>query len=511
MFVILFEAGYRILKLTQHNKMKKIFFQFVLLVLFFATINAQESNYQSYIEASGGYISPNHVPFWLRSNQFGSIPLDNASMSFIGAVKKDYNIKSKKKIDWGGSFEGRANIGNKSNFQLIEVYGKLKISIFEIKAGRSKEIIGLCDSSLSAGAFAVSGNALGIPKIQISIPEFYSIPIFGKLFAFKGNYAHGWIGSYIPERNEGIRDTLKTFLHQLSFYGQLGKPDWRWKLIGGINHQAQWGSEAKYYGDAYTLSDLQCYWYVITGKSYGSNDILTSKIGNHLGSIDLGFEYSFTGSRLFVYHQFFYDIGALYHLANLRDGLSGVSLTNRKSINNNTFKWRTILMEFFFSKNQAGESWSKVTPSGDENYYNNDRYVEGWSYKGIGVGNPLIGTRLWIRDELPDDPRDYFINNRIVALHFGFEGSMKKLDFILKSSYSLNYGTFGTSKEGHSLGEINDPPRYGIFPETKQLSSYIEATRALKSNLKIGLVTAFDTGDLYYNSFGLLFKVSKSF
>ena len=97
-------------------------------------------------------------------------------------------------LDWGASVEGRANIGDKSNFTLIEGYGKVRISIFEIRAGRSKEIMGLCDTSLTSGAWAVSGNALGIPKVQISIPEFYSLPLFGKLFAFKGNFAHGWIG-----------------------------------------------------------------------------------------------------------------------------------------------------------------------------------------------------------------------------------------------------------------------------------------------------------------------------
>jgi len=50
-------------------------------------------------------------------------------------------------------------VGNKSNFTLIEGYGKLRISVFEIRAGRTKEIIGLCDTSLSSGSFSISGNA----------------------------------------------------------------------------------------------------------------------------------------------------------------------------------------------------------------------------------------------------------------------------------------------------------------------------------------------------------------
>ncbi len=491
--------------------MGKIFILIILFILINDSVIAQENNIHFKVEAIGSYISPGHIPFWFRSNQFGSIPLDNASAGFIGTVTREYDKKQPKLFDWGASIEARANIGKRSNFTLIEGYAKLRFSIFEIRGGRSKEITGLIDTTLSSGAFAVSGNALGIPKIQISVPEFYSIPIFEKLFAFKGNYSHGWFGDLPVNMLGHTQDNLKTYLHQKSFYGRLGKPEWNWKLYGGFNHQAQWGSEAQYYGSEYTLTGLQCYWYVVRGKAYGPGNISASKIGNHLGSIDLGADYNFKNVRLFAYHQFFYDIGALYHLANLRDGLSGLSLTNLQTDNRKIFKWKKILLEFFYSKNQAGEFWSPVTPSGDENYYNNDTYVEGWSYKGIGVGNPLIGARYNIKDDLPRDPRDYFIVNRVVALHFGFEGAVKNWNFILKSDYSLNYGTYGTSVEGHSIGEIHHSPRFGIFPETKQSSSYFEVNREFIRDFRFGIAGAFDTGDLYYDSFGLLLRVAKSF
>ena len=159
--------------------MKKICFCGVFLILSILNSNSQERNLYYNIEALGGFTSSGKVPFWLRSNQFGSIPLDNISLSLIGAIRKDYDISKKRIFDWGAGVEARGNLGNNSNFTLIEGYGKLKISIFEIRAGRSKEIMGLCDTSLSSGVFAVSGNALGIPKVQISIPKFYSLPILG--------------------------------------------------------------------------------------------------------------------------------------------------------------------------------------------------------------------------------------------------------------------------------------------------------------------------------------------
>lgn len=477
--------------------MRKIQLITLLLLFSFPGITAQNKNISFDLASSAGYITPGHLPFWLRSDQFGSIPLDNASFSLIGVIHKDYKPASTRIFDWGVSLEGRGNIGDRSNFTIIEAFAKLRISVFEIRVGRSKEIMGLCDTSLTSGAWAVSGNALGIPRVQISIPEFYSLPIFGKLFAFKGNYAHGWIGKNSFFSNGEVLQK-ETWFHQKSLYGRFGKPEWKFKLFGGFNHQVLWCNEN---GEPFSSSPIKTYLYVITGRN---------RIGDHLGSIDLGFEYDFKNIRLLAYRQNLYDAGALYHFGNIRDGLNGLSLTNMH-FTHKGFQWEKILIEVLYTKNQAGELWSPLTKSGDENYYNNEQYLEGWSYKGLGIGNPFIATRAYTKDGLPSDPIDYFINNRVVAFHLGFEGSVQKWDFILKTSYSLNYGTFGTSEVGHTIGKIRTLPVYGIFGEKKQILGYFEAKKEFKKGLSFGFTSAFDTGELYYNSFGLLFSFSKSF
>ncbi len=210
--------------------MKKIKIILVLLIGFSLSNNAQISNLSFDLASLIGYTSPDQVPFWLRSNQYGSIPIDNGSISLIGSIHREYDVNKSGLIDWGVSLEGRANVGYKANFALIEGYGKLRIGVFEIRAGRSKETMGLRDSSLSSGSFSVSGNALGIPKVQISVPEFYSLPILGNLFAFKGNFAHGWIGETSMYRDGNIFQ-IGTYLHQKSLYGRFGKPEWRFKLM----------------------------------------------------------------------------------------------------------------------------------------------------------------------------------------------------------------------------------------------------------------------------------------
>ncbi len=489
--------------------MKLFFNTIILLYLFIPNIYCQPENTSFKIETISGYVSPEAMPFWLRSNQFGSIPLNGFSAAFIGSARKDYLKENRKIFDWGAAFEGRLNVGNEINFTLVEGYGKVKAGIFEIFAGREKEIMGLCDTSLTSGPWAISGTALGIPKIQAGIPGFYSIPLWGKLFAFKGQYAHGWLGDKQMYAGDTAIVDIKTYFHQVSLYGRLGKPEWKFKLYGGFSHQAIWGHEEEYYNEDFTLSWFETYLYVITGKRYDKGEIQSTRLGNHLGSIDLGFEYQFNSLKLFIYRQNFYEAGALYHLANIQDGLNGISIENRPD-STRFFKWKKFVIEFLYTKNQAGEPWSPPTPSPYENYYNHYQYVEGWSYQGIGLGTPFITARPYVRDNLPSYSRQYFTNNRVMAFHFGFSGAIQKWDYFLKLSWSINYGTYFTTDQEQTT-DIPNPGSYGIFGEQKQLSALFECKRLIKNGFAIGTLMAFDIGKLLNNSGGIFLNITKSF
>jgi hypothetical protein len=445
------------------------------------------------VEALGGFTSSRYIPFWLRSNQFGSIPLNSASLSFIGSIHKEYKNPEALTVDWGTSFEVRANIGQKSNINLIEGNAKLRVGIYEIKSGRMKEIMGLCDKTLSSGSFSVSGNTLGIPKIQIDIPEFYSLPMWGKLFALKASFAHGWLGNIQTDYN-GNRNKVLTYFHQKSLYVRFGRPSWKWKLVGGFNHQIFWGSEKKLFGIDYTLSKAQTYFYVITGKNYANNSIKSSSIGNHLGTVDFGLEYELNNIRLLIYRQNFYDYNALKYLANISDGLNGLILLNKHS-NEKMFHWNKILVECMFSKDQGKGHWTNDPAFTFENYYNNYIYANGWSYKGNGLGTPFITTSTYLREGLSTNNSGDFVNNRVLVFHLGMEGSIEKWNFVIKTSYSRNYGTYVAN----------------LRRQINQLSTYIEGNKELKNRLKIGCLAAFDAGELYYNSVGFLLRISKSF
>ena len=148
------------------------------------------------------------------------------------------------------------------------------------------------DTTLSSGSWGISGTNLGIPEIELSVRDFWTIPWLGELFAFKGNFSHGWMGTKEMSRYI-LHDTVstKSFLHQKSLYGRFGKPSWKIKLYGGFNHQVVWGDEQKYYLDDYTLTPTQTYLYVITGKKF-TNGYIQEERQEYLGSID-PLEYQF--------------------------------------------------------------------------------------------------------------------------------------------------------------------------------------------------------------------------
>ena len=458
----------------------------------FPGLNAQTGTVDFNVETSGGYVSNGNIPFWLRSNSNGSIPLDNFSIGLTSSLHKNYR-RNAGNFDWGGGLEARINAGKELNTRLIEGYVKISFSYFEIKAGRSKEIAGLCDSSLSSGSFSISGNAPGIPKIQIGINEFAPLPVFGKLVAFKFNYSHGWIGETLIRLDED-KGKKETWFHQKSLYLRFGKPDARMKIYSGFNHQVFWGNEKKIFGSDYTLSDFQTLFYVLTGKEYSTAIIEPSSVGNHLGSLDMGFEYEFENVKLFLYRQHFFDYIALANLANLRDGLNGLSIINKQGTSN-ILKIRKILIEFLYSKDQGKNFYSSGPTYYIENYYNNYIYTYGWSYKDFGLGSPFLTPNNVLREGLSTQKFDHFVNTRVMAFHLGVEGSIAKWGYRAKASVSKNYGSY--------LTRFSSP--------VNQFSAYLEGSRKLGNGMSIGFITAFDKGDLYYDSFGLQLKLSKFF
>ena len=468
-----------------------------------------------YTAEVGMIISTNgETPFWLRANQYGIVPNQSPIFTLRGSVSSDYKKAITKedqyklsKFDWGYGLNIVGNVGKENQLLIPEAYIKAKYGAFEIYAGRRREIFGLVDSTLSSGSYIWSGNALPMPKIQISTPNFVPLGFTKGFLSFKGNYAHGWF--------ENSRTDVKNFyLHQKSLYFRLGKPDWKFHFYGGFNHQVQWGGELLYPDPLNQFSikgkvgsSFNDYVNVVTGRSLagvgdttknGVNDAL-NRSGNHLGTVDFGFEINMQNVSILLYRQNIYEDGSLAYLNNISDGLNGISFTFKKT-DNQRFHINKLVFEYLNTTSQGGIGTAENINSrlrGQDNYFNNGVYKDGWSYRGNGLGTsfitPYFPISLYVQDNL------FFLNNRVEVYYFAFSGFFNKIQFESKISYSENFG-LRTINKYNSIG---------------QLSFIINVQKPIKifnlENTNLKIAVSHDSHGIEKDNMGMSVIVSKYF
>lgn len=456
------------------------------------------------------FATSGQTPFWLRANQYGIVPNDQAFMTVRQGLRVDYHELPKTKldslraanrrIDWGWGAEAVFNAGYNYNLLIPEAYVKVKFGKnVEVWAGRRREIIGLVDSTLTSGSYAWSGNTLPMAKIQLAINDY--LPR-NSLFGFKGFYAHGWF--------EEDRFVNNTMLHQKALYGRFGKPHWRLKLFAGINHEVMWGGNTERLPGSVIKNNqlpnqFSDYIDVVTAVTLGNRtDIDTNRvsefdrknrIGNHLGTVDLAFEYTVRSFSIFAYRQNIYEDGSLFYLTNIQDGLNGLRIRNRRPRNPNGLQIQDILFEYLYTESQGGSLFlENDAQRGRDNYFNHSQYQDGWSRFGLTMGTPFISPSTDSRSNLPR--YSFTNNNRVAVMHLGLSGQV--LDFFqfqLKASYSTNLGTYEVpfDKPVHQFSSV--------------LS--VAAPLAILNGVTANASVATDIGDLYDNSVGFFIGIRK--
>lgn len=490
----------------------------LLLFLFFPLLAFSQPIVETrptrfFAELGGFYAPGQQTPFWMRTNQYGIVPNTLPYASLRAGLHQDYryypltDITSSRQRDLFGigyGFDLATNFDAQAKLKLLvpEAYVKVRAGAFEIMAGRRREIFGLVDSTLSSGSYSWSGNALPLPKVQISLPEYTPVGFTKGLLSFRGSFAHGWFGS-------NNRKVDRSYLHQKALYARFGKPRWPIKLYGGFNHQAQWGGVTDHLPeslvkDGQLPSKLQDYLFVMMGNSLGrlvNVDTLRysrfdreNRVGNHLGSIDLGIEYSSREISLLLYHQFVYEDGSLYYLANVEDGLTGLRFRNLNPAPSG-LRITGAVVEFLYTKSQGGSVFDDHSNMrGRDNYFNHAQYRDGWSYFGRTIGTPFITPVTDTRLNLAQ--YGFFNNNRVRAYHTGIQGNFaRNCGFQFKFSYSENYGTY-------------EMP----FHETaRQFSSLMMLELPLNQRgVLITFSAAADQGDLFQNSSAVYAGIRKT-
>jgi len=475
-------------------------------VLDSTNLKKNESSRSIYI---GSILGSSNTPFWFKANQYGTIPVNTPALhinanAFNTILLKNQNWK------FGYGFEVVGNIAKSSQFLLPQAYLKLNFKTWELYVGRRKELFGIADSTIGTGSYSWSGNALPIPKIQLSIPEYRFVRYTRNWVAVKGTFSHGWFG------NEKFVNHY--FLHQKSFYMRIAKPNGNFKLYGGFTHNAQWGGRAAYEAPLTVGNDFPSsftdYVYVVMGRNLNYGRIFgkpsplthfdsTNRIGNHLGTIDIGFDYEFKKYILTFYRQNIFEDGSLYYLTNIADGLNGLTLRRKKlKLVNKRVLISKLNVEFLYTLSQGGSvAGNQYQVWGKDNYFNHGQFRDGWWYRGRMIGTPFITNRFDSKEEFQQfgmyNGIENANNNRVRVYHVGLEGYYgKNLHFITKLSLSHNYGTY-------------DFP----YPETpKQFSGLIllDGKTNWLEGMKWTVTAGFDYGKLYNNSFALQIGLRKT-
>jgi hypothetical protein len=416
----------------------------ILLFLFTVLppwLMAQEKNE---LELGVGVIftlsNANYQPFWVHSNTFGTIAVDNRS-DLAGHIrfKNSHSILNLKNINQSTEEIEKEPVfveygldiftnHHFSHFFAKEAYIKIGYKNWGIRMGRNAEIIGELNPELSSGSLAVSGNALPLPKLSLSVNQFTDVPWTRSWLKFKGQYSHGWLGDSHIVKN--------AYLHEKVLYFQGGRE--KLKIHVGLSHFAQWGGV---HPRGPIPSRFKDYLRVITGSPGDPEDPvyhqgpvdIANAVGNHLIVSDIGVKIPINRNTLKIYTQTMFSKGRGDSLnSNTRDELIGLNLFGKDRLLGVDWERepggliQKVLIEGIYTKDQGGPAIF----FGRYNYYNNATYTTGWANHGRIIGTPLFINReqaiIYNLDKERVQKDWNIVSNRIIGIHTGISGNLGK-------------------------------------------------------------------------------------
>ena len=398
------------------------------------------------------FSSKSYLPFWLISNQYGTVADRGADLSpFIRVSNKNVIAEHEYQDDHGLydyhdlSVLYGLSIYNNNHFKstIIEQgYVKLEYKNWSLRAGRFEETTGDIDPQLSTGSMGISGNALPVPKIGIAVTDYTNVPFTNGWVQFKGTFAHGWLGS-----NRYIKNS---YYHEKTFFLRVGRGDI--KFYGGIEHFAEWAGER---GNQHYDRSPKAFWDVVLGKETDNTDPEAGTglhAGDHRGVVDGGVYWENGAATVHAYVQKPFE------------GKQDISLKNKNmlagfiiSMKNKDIGLQKILVEII----STTAINNHITSTRRESYYNNSVYRTGWEYEDNVIGTPLFMNRTrgnkyfpeiqpfkWNAADSAIPGNANIINNRVFAVHVG--GSYSISDAVQGKTlltYTRNYGGLNYSEQ----------------------------------------------------------------
>ncbi len=388
-------------------KVLKIFIFLAPFLIF-----SQEFDIVGTVEAKAMLSNEAKNPFWFHTNTNYAVG-EQTNLSATGELTASLTY-SYFKIRGGAAVFGRDGV--EDAVQRRDLYLQFENSwlLATVGAKRQKEMLdGLSSTNQN---FLWSGNARPLPGILLEANNPFKI---SKTFGIDWG-----IGHYI------LNDTRYVDNTQLHYkrLGVITTFNENHKLTLNVQHFVQWGGTSPELGKLKSgFKDYVNVFFAHNAEEYGIEGETINKLGNHLGSILIKYEFKNRFGAFSLYHDHYIEDGSGTRWANFPDGLWGVYF---KPQNQSIIS--SVLYEYIDTMDQSGIS----VGSGYDNYFNNSIYRSGWTYEGNVIGLPFMITN---NEEITENSVA-IVSNSLKMHHLGISGSFKKIDWVLKTSYVKNLG-----------------------------------------------------------------------
>ena len=454
------------------------------------SVSAGADTLQYNIGVSALVSSGRFAPFWLQSNMNGDISSSPFSGNVsAGVYKQAVHNERWWDYDFAVQLTGRVQSripGSAFDMQqrmttgyFNQLYAHLRLYIFDITAGIKPMIYEMQDTALSMGSMVFSGNSQPLPRLTIGIDRYTPVPGCYGYFELKGGMTHAWLADNVYMRGSYIHHKWLA----LRLGGRLPV-----NISYELHHAAQWGGISPVYGDI--GSDWQSFVNVFLARGGGvmRNDQLNAQ-GNHVGSQQLMLTGKGNGWEVSMYWQNFFEdnFAAIGDGQNLADGLWGISLKQTR--------WpyvQGVTYEFMNTTDQSGPWHDRdgLCYAGNDSYYRNSVFVNGWNYFFRSIGTPFITSPLY-----NEDGTIYPLNSRVRVHHIGVRGDIYGFLYRVKLSYARNYGNDNTSR--------------AVLSDNTAILLEVTKHSEQAWGLDFGLRIAGDFGTQWGNQFGAQITVSK--
>ncbi|BES60463.1 capsule assembly Wzi family protein [Dysgonomonas capnocytophagoides] len=452
------------------------------------------------IETLGTFTDGDFAPFWLSNNKFGLGSAENSNQYLrINSFGNHYFYVGGSPLNVTMGADILVSHNMQSDFNFHQLYADLKYRNAVLSVGAKERYSLFKNKLLSSGGMTLSNNARPIPQVEVSIPDFVTVPYTKRYLQFIGGLSYGWFGDdKFKKRNAADGYYAEKVLYHRKYGFLKFEKVPAWSFIVGAEMDTQWGGRFYHAGEYWDKGSakLSDFFKVLIPMKGGAESNLTDRqniVGNVYGSTHFIVEHKRKEFSIKAYHEHFFEDHSGIIFKNIPDGLYGLELNlNKKG-------WFTsVLFEYLHTKDQSGPFlWDEneeipVQVSGGDNYYNHVDYASLSNY-GFVLGNPFLTSPIYNRGQSLT-----VFNNRLSTFHGGISGYiLPSLQYRALVSYSRSWGT-------DRIPSRNIRNQFSSMLETVYIDPRL-------SGWKFSAAFAFDRSGMVGDNTGVQLKISKCF